>query len=328
VSRTRHFRVIDGHAHVASMHFVPPAFVAGAASNIAAAGTIGPVASPSAAQIRMLLEMQYADHDADDMVRAMDVAGVARTVLLLPDFTHTLPGDLTIEEMALRHHRIRQRHPGRFYVFQGIDPRAGNTAAAFFESTIVNYGFEGLKLYPPCGYSPSDPRLFPFYEICREHGLPVLLHTGPTSPVLDFEFAQPALIDRAARLFPDVNFILAHGGVNNTEESALLCAYRPNVYLDFAGFPSALQPQGWKRHLAGLFSIGINHKIIFGTDWPLSGLTMSLNDCINELLVGDGPLATLPDVEIEAIMGGNIERLIPQRAQQAVQPSHETAEIA
>lgn len=309
----RAFRVIDGHTHVASMHFIPPEFIAGAAANMAAASEMSSGMRLSAAQIQAVLQAQYADDYADDMVRAMDLAGVAQSVLLVPDFTQVLACELSIEEMALRHHQIRQRHPGRFYVFQGIDPRRGRAAVEFFESTILDYGFEGLKLYPPCGYSPSDPELFPFYEVCRDYGLPVLLHTGPTSPVLEFEFAQPALIDRAAREFPKVRFILAHGGVNNTEEAALLCAYRPNVYLDIAGFQSAMHPQGWKQHLSGLFAMGISHKIIFGTDWPLSGLTMSLQRCVAELTEDGGPLAGRPMSEIEAVMGGNIERLLRQR---------------
>src|SRR5262249_21122080 len=160
--------------------------------------------------IQALLEAQHQDHDADQLVREMDQARVAMTVLLIPDFSHALECPLSIEDMAARHHEIRQRHPGRFYVFQGGDPRSGSAGVDFFERTIVEYGFDGLKLYPPCGYSPSDERLFPFYEVCAQRRLPVLLHTGPTSPVLQFECAHPSLVDRAALCFPSVNFILAH----------------------------------------------------------------------------------------------------------------------
>jgi uncharacterized protein len=307
-------RIVDGHAHVASMSFIPRDFVAGAARNIAASG-IGSAKAVTVKQVQMLLEAQHQDHHADQLVHEMDEAGVSKTVLLIPDFSHALECPLPITEMAERHRRIRERHPGRFYVFQGIDPRSGIEAVDFFERTIVEYGFDGLKLYPPCGYSPSDARLFPFYEICAKHRVPVLLHTGPTSPVLEFEFAHPSRVDLAAKSFPAVNFILAHGGVNHTADAALLCAYRPNVYLDIAGFPGALHPQGWKQNLRDLVHLGINHKIIFGTDWPLFSMTASTKSCIEDLLTDGGPLDGLPRRDVENIMAGTIERLIPRSAE-------------
>lgn len=307
-------RIVDGHAHVASTNYIPRQFFAGVADNIVAPAVKTAARSPSAAQVQKLLEAQTQDHNADQLVREMDAAGVAATVLLVPDFSHALECSMSILEMAAHHHQIRQRHPGRFYVFQGIDPRSGREAIDFFERTLVEYQFNGLKLYPPCGYSPSDERLYPAYEICRQHGVPVLLHTGPTSPVLEFSWAHPLLVDRAAKDFPGVNFILAHGGVSHTQDAMQLCAFRPNVYLDIAGFPAALHPQGWKRQLHDLFRVGINHKIIFGTDWPLFQLSLSTRNSVEQLGSGDGPLAGLPQRDIECILAGNIERLIPRSA--------------
>src|SRR5690606_26723281 len=97
---------------------------------------------------------------------------------------------------------ICERHPGRFYVFAGVDPRWGLDGIRLFERGVGEYGFHGLKLYPPCGYSPSDPRLYSLYEICASRGLPVLTHVGGTSPALAFDTSDPILLDQAARSFP------------------------------------------------------------------------------------------------------------------------------
>jgi hypothetical protein len=45
--------------------------------------------------------------------------------------------------------------------------------------------------------------------------------------------------------------------------------YRPNVHLDISAFLASTRPQGWRAALADLFRMGINHKILFGTDWPV-----------------------------------------------------------
>lgn len=260
--------IIDGHCHLASSHCIPFEFFRGVASNTARQITHQGITSNVDSITKMLIA-QHSDHMADGLVSQMDEAGIAKSILLAPDFTFVFKTETSIAEIAAQHLEVRKRHPDKFYIFQGVDPRWGKEGYDFFEKTVGEYGFEGLKLYPPCGYSPSDKALYPLYEICRDKGLPVLLHTGPTTPTLSFEFANPYLIDTAAKDFPDINFILAHGGINFVEEAKLLCKYRPNVYLDISPFPVVMSSEGWESHLESLFKQQINHKIIFGTDWPV-----------------------------------------------------------
>ncbi|MEI5100732.1 amidohydrolase family protein [Streptomyces sp. PmtG] len=156
------------------------------------------------------------------------------------------------------------RHPGRFWVYIGVDPRRGPEGVSAFERMVDAYGLDGVKLYPPCGYSPSDPGMYPYYEICAARSLPVFVHTGPTARSLDYEPAHPMNVDRAARDFPAVDFVLGHGGLTHVETCAYLAAYRPNVYLDTGGFASAPSLSAWPEHLNRLFRLGVNHKIVFG----------------------------------------------------------------
>ncbi len=303
--------IIDGHAHVASTRFTPDAFYEGIAHNIVAAMGANNIKG-DVDRVTNMLKKQNQDHQADGLIKAMDEAGIAKTVLLLPDFTWVMKSELTIYEMALEHHQIRQRHPDRFFWFLGIDPRHGEAGLEFFHKAIVDFKIDGMKLYPPCGYSPSDPMLYPFYKLCSEYKLPVLLHTGPTSPALSFQFSDPYLIDAAAMRFPDVNFILAHGGVVNVESTAQLCGYRPNVYLDISGFPSLGSTEQWQSHLKKLFDKKINHKIIFGTDWPVfqnkSSLKNLLEDLVGEVFSG----VSVKDRDL--VLCGNIQRLIGEKS--------------
>jgi predicted TIM-barrel fold metal-dependent hydrolase len=302
--------IVDGHCHLASSRCIPRDFFIGVARNMARKKSARD--QPGEAEnLGRLIELQYQDHDADRLVRKMDEAGIARTVLLAPDFTHVFPSQYSLEDMAAQHAAVRARHPGRFHVFFGVDPRWGKPGYDLFERVVDRYGFEGLKVYPPCGFSPSDERMFPLYEICAARELPVLLHTGPTTPTLDFRYADPYLIDAAAKHFPSVNFILAHGGVNFVEQAKLMCNYRANVYLDFSGFPAAMSASGWQQHLADLFSQGISHKIIFGTDWPVFSMKDDLAAMVSALLEETGPLCKLSDSTVASIMAGTINKLLP-----------------
>lgn len=302
--------IIDGHVHVASDHFIPQAFIEASMDNL----LVGLQAGGAKINRKRLMDMvlpKVQDHLADGFVAAMDEAGVAQAVLLCPDFTFALkePG-LTIEEMIAEHHQILQRHEGRLILFAGVDPGWGQDGYDLFERSIDQYDVRGLKLYPPCGYSPSDPSLDPLYEICAAKGMPVLLHTGPSAPCLSFIQAHPNLIDEAARRFPQVRFILAHGGVNHVSDAVRMVAYRPNVYLDISGYAGVIHPESVRDHLCELFNLGVNHKIIFGTDYPLFNMRATYADLFEPLLGEEGALEEASAKEGEMILHGNIERLL------------------
>jgi len=301
--------VLDAHCHVASTRFIPPAFYEGLCRNVA----VRLAANGATRSIPDLMEM-YAkssqDHEADGLVGEMDSAGIHQAVLLLPDFTFVMKSELTIAEMWERHHAIQSRHAGRFFVFGGVDPRWGADGVALFEKGVRDYGFRGLKLYPPCGYSPSDRSLYPYYEICRQHRLPVLMHVGPTSPALDFSFGHPGLVEAAARDFPEVDFILAHGAVNHVDACTSLCAYRPNVYLDISAFLGSTHPGGWQAALAELFRMNLNHKILFGTDWPVFRYSGGHRKVMDEFMGASGPLAGVSKMQRLWLMSRNAARLL------------------
>jgi uncharacterized protein len=301
--------VIDAHCHLSSNRYIPRRFLEGIAANMAAEFAARGQSVPAGRLMRMV-EEQHQDHDADRLVKEMDTAGIARAVLLIVDFGLVMEPPAGPAEMAAAYDAVRRRHPGRFHVFMGIDPRRGQEGVEIFERSVAEYGFEGLKLYPPCGFSPSDPILDPYYEICRDRGLPVFVHIGPTVQALGFRPAHPLEVDGAARRFPEVNFILGHGGVSYTPTCAYLAQYRENVYIDIGGFGGGLFAGGWERHLRDLFRLRLNHKIIFGTDWPLNRMSGGLERLLPPFLAPGGLFAGVHPRERALVMAGNICRLL------------------
>ncbi|HYD81459.1 MAG TPA: amidohydrolase family protein [Paucimonas sp.] len=305
--------IIDAHCHIASSKFIPEAFYEGFCRNVLVKLEATGVKKTLGSVLDTYLT-QSQDHLGDALIAEMDSAGIHRAVALLPDFTFVMKSEFTIAEMFRLHAEILQRHAERLFVFGGVDPRWGADGIALFEKGVTEYGFKGFKLYPPCGYSPSDRSLYPFYEICRKHKLPVLLHIGPTSPSLEFAYSHPYLIDRAALDFPDVNFILAHGAVHFVEDCAALCAYRPNVYLDISAFLGSSHPGGWQAGLAELFRKNINHKILFGTDWPVFRYSGGHRKVMDAFLAANGPLGRVSAVQRQWLMSQNIRRLLGQNS--------------
>jgi predicted TIM-barrel fold metal-dependent hydrolase len=300
--------IIDFHTHIAAEMCFPPSFRDGVVDNMALAlASRGlPVTKDKVSRMH---DATLRDPLCDELIREMDEAGIAEAVLLLPDFTYALKDSThTIEELIDHHKLVTDRHPGRFRVLAGVDPRWGADGIALFERAIVEYGFDGMKLYPPCGYRLSDKLLYPYYEICAQYSLPVLSHIGATSPALDFEIALPIYVDKPARDFPGVDFILAHGSVHYPDECAMLCNNRPNVYIDVSGFEA-----GGVAGLNTLFRRGINHKVVFGTDWPIFRLQGRQAEFIARLTAEDAFPATMTGAERELFFGKNAARLLGKK---------------
>lgn len=303
--------IIDAHCHIASLDFLPDSFAAGVIENIDLALTSKGIRS-NKEKLRMMYIAKFQDSLCDDLVAQMDAAGIDKSILLAADFTYALKDEsrISIEEILIKHKEVMERHPDRFIVFSGMDPRWGKEGLDIFERSIREYGFHGFKIYPPCGYSPSDPMLYPFYEICQQWQIPVLTHVGGTNPSLSFETAAPIFLDKAARDFPNVDFILAHGTVSYVAECAMMCNFRPNVYLDISGYQTEDISQ-----LTAVMKKGYRHKVIFGTDWPLFRLQGTQKDCMEKLTALPGPLEELSSAEVDSFFGGTIARILAKRKQ-------------
>jgi hypothetical protein len=303
-------KIIDCHCHVASEEHIPMSFVEGSVANMAAALSAQGLPSRTKKLTAMFMNKMQ-DPLGDALVQEMDDAGISKSILLIADFSYALKDcKLTIAESFTRHREVLRRHPGKFEVFGGVDPRWGKDGLTLFERSLTEFGFRGFKIYPPCGFNPSDAALFPYYELCAYHQVPVLAHIGPTSPVLDFSISSPFLLDDAARRFPSVNFILAHGAVSFVEECVMMCRFRPNVYLDISGYQATLGYDPSAMAVKQILSQGINHKVLFGTDFPVFRLQGEQKDFLQPLLRENGALEDLSDREKSMVLHENVERLL------------------
>jgi len=261
--------IIDSHAHAAMEEVLPVRFFDGWVDNLE---RLLPPNSPPEKRdaLSALFRRLNQDPHCDKLIAEMDRAGIDKTVLLIVDFGFAYPEEHhRLQDIYQMHRTLIQRHPNRFIVFAGIDPRRGQEGQELVELALRDWGFRGLKIYPPCGYSPDAKELFPFYELCAKYRVPVLSHIGPTSPTLSFKFTRPNDVEDAAFHFPQVDFILGHAGVVWHEEAAMLAAYRPNVYMDMSGFQSIWRRGELDRILLAHKHAGLLRKLLFGTDWPI-----------------------------------------------------------
>ena len=157
-------------------------------------------------------------------------------------------------------------NPRRFRLVANINPHLHHPVAAEVERQL-DLGALALKIHPVHGaFRPDEAELYPAYAVCRERGVPVIVHSGTSSfPGSRTACGDPALLLNVLEDFPEVPFVLAHGGRGWWyDAAAFLALARDNVWLDLAGLPPAHLPRYYERFdLERLAS-----RWVFGTDWP------------------------------------------------------------
>lgn len=183
-------------------------------------------------------------------------------VLLFAEYSPKATGVQPIEDYL----PLVAVNPRRFRLVANLNPHLHFPLDTELHRQL-DLGAVALKLHPVhAGFSPSDPMLYPAYQVCRERGVPVVLHCGTsTFPGSQNRFADPVLLDEVLRDFPDVAFVLAHGGRGWWyDAAAFLALSRDNVWIELSGLPPAKLAEYYARYdLARLA-----RRFIFGTDWP------------------------------------------------------------
>jgi predicted TIM-barrel fold metal-dependent hydrolase len=154
---------------------------------------------------------------------------------------------------------------------------------------VVEGKIKGLKLYP--GYEPfypADGRFGPAMAFAREHGLPVMIHSGDTyTPGGKLKYAHPLHVDELAVDHPDVSFVICHIGNPWIRDTMEVVYKNANVYTDFSGlvlgdFEDRFE--GYlRRQVQEMLLYGVQpEKCLYGTDWPIASMESYL-DFMEEL---------------------------------------------
>jgi predicted TIM-barrel fold metal-dependent hydrolase len=204
----------------------------------------------------------------DEHTQAM--AGVSHAIVLA--FRSRLLGFEVPNDYVAEYCR---RDPEKLIGFACVDPHDRN-ALAELKSCVHDLGLRGLKASPIYqGYDPMDERMLPIYRFCEDHGVPILTHHGTTFPRLaPLKWAHPEQIEQVALAFPELRIVIAHLGHPWEVETISVIRKHPHVYSDV----SALFYRPWQLYNSLMLckEYGVWHKIIFGTDYPVTTVEESV----------------------------------------------------
>ena len=237
----------------------------------------------------------------DELLTAMDAAGVGRAVLLgwYWEKPETCVWQNRFYAACVR------AHPDRLSAFATLHPAAGREATLAEVRRAQGEGLIGLGELSPHsqGFAVEDSVFGAVLALADELRLPVNLHvTDPESRPFPGRIATPAAdFLQLARAFPATTFILAHwGGMLPMRESAL--KKLANVYYDTAASPLMYDPTVWSRATS---LVGAD-RVLFGSDFPLNLYPRLDERPVMARLVDEARAAGMAD----GVMGQNAARVL------------------
>ena len=128
---------------------------------------------------------------------------------------------------------------------------------------IVELGLKGVKLHPDIqGFRLDDPRCLKIYDLCQQHHLPVLLHTGDDR----YDNSNPNRLLPVLEAYPDLTFIGAHlAGYSIWEEACDKLGHAPNLYVDCSSSIFRLTVEKAEELIRRWGA----DRVLFGTDYPM-----------------------------------------------------------
>jgi predicted TIM-barrel fold metal-dependent hydrolase len=240
----------------------------------------------------------------DELLAAMDAAGVERAVLLGWYWENP--------DTAARQNRFYaecvRAHPDRLAAFATFHPRAGREAVVTEIRRAEAAGLGGIgELSPHAqGYAMDDPVFREALALAAELRLPVNLHvTDPESRAYPGRVETPlAELVQLARATPGVNFILSHwGGLLPLRETG--AAAQANLYYDSAASPLIYDAGVWRKFLAVVPA----ERVLFGSDFPLNLYPRLDAEAAMTRLVAEVRTSGLEPAQLEAVLSGTARRL-------------------
>ncbi|MBO8162793.1 MAG: amidohydrolase [Brevibacillus sp.] len=245
--------------------------------------------------------------DPARLLKDMDQAGIDTAVLLAFDSRRKLSVHVTNDMVG----EWCRQAPQRLVGLASYDAQD-----ALVKEELVRerkrYQLRGYKL--AFGYlevAPDDPGWRPLYDDAAEHGLPVLVHMG-FSPIkrVSYRHCHPSRLEHVLKRYLTLTLVIAHMGWPWIEETIVLLARYPHVYADLS-IVSSFQPVDQVVAILGkAAAAGVAHKLLFGTDYPMCGLSEGVDRIKQIKQRMSASASALPEEVWSMIMSGNAKRLL------------------
>jgi hypothetical protein len=169
-----------------------------------------------------------------------------------------------------------RKHPDRFFASYGANPNNGMEEVRKIRKLHKQHGIKAVTGFPSglCPQVPlNDKKYYPIYATCVELDIPICLCVGVPGPRIPMEPQKVEHIDEVCWFFPELKFVMRHGGEPWVDLAVKLMLKYPNLYYSTSAFAPKHYPKSIihyantrgadKVMYAGYFPMGLSLERIF-----------------------------------------------------------------
>ena len=165
--------------------------------------------------------------------------------------------------------------PSLFIGVYGYDPHKGMQAYKAMKAALQEKRSAGASIEPGMAKCPVDSALYyPLYALCCDHDVPVMVTAGlsPYMPGVVLDATAPVRLDRVATDFPELRFLISHGGYPWVNETIAVCMRHRNMFIDFSS--AFNKPMGEQYIMAANGSL--SDRFVFSSANPFADVDKAL----------------------------------------------------
>jgi uncharacterized protein len=194
----------------------------------------------------------------------------------------------------------RRDFPQRFIFDFPANPNLGMEEVRRVRRLHADFGIKSVSVFP-CGLNPqvpiNDKKMYPLYAVCSELGIPILVNVGVPGPRVPMEAQKVEHVDEVCWFFPELKFVMRHGGEPWEALAVKLMLKYPNLYYS----TSAFAPRHYPKAIIDYANTRGADKIMYAGYYPM-GLSL-------ERIFGELPDVPLRDEVWPRFLSGNARRV-------------------
>jgi uncharacterized protein len=194
----------------------------------------------------------------------------------------------------------RRDFPQRFIFDFPANPNLGMEEVRRVRRLHAEFGIKSVSVFP-CGLNPqvpiNDKKMYPLYAVCSELGIPILVNVGVPGPRVPMEAQKVEHVDEVCWFFPELKFVMRHGGEPWEALAVKLMLKYPNLYYS----TSAFAPRHYPKAIIDYANTRGADKIMYAGYYPMG---LSLERIFREL-----PDVPLRDEVWPRFLSGNARRV-------------------
>jgi len=194
----------------------------------------------------------------DAIVGEMDKYNVGKAMIPLAD--------------ALRHPEVKEKFADRFFFSSAVNPGAGMEEVRRIRQAKKDHDIKALTYFPSASFPQvaiDEKEMYPIYATAIDLDIPIVVNVGVPGPRMPMRCQKVDLVDEVCWFFPELKFVMRHGGEPWEDLAVKLMLKYPNLYYA----PSAFAPKHYPKAIIDYANKRGADKIMYAGYFP-AGLSL------------------------------------------------------